>query len=95
MDINALIQILIIIVVAYLIIRFIVSPIIKIILGILILLVVFYLLQRFLGFDIDQALAHFGISLNLNGWITSFNGVLGPLNRYLDQIGNIFKSIKQ
>jgi hypothetical protein len=102
MDITSLIEILVVIVVIYFFMKFIVSPIFRLILGIIIFLVLIYLFQRFLGFNFDQILAPFGISLNSSKWGLNLNWLLGPINYCIDQIktflsyiwGNFPKSVK-
>jgi hypothetical protein len=103
MDLTSLIEIVIVIVVIYFFIKLIVSPVIKLILGVIIFLVAIYLLQRFFGFNLDQVLAPFGISLNSGKWGLNLNWILGPANYYIDQIktfltfiwGNFPKSINK
>jgi len=86
MDITSIIEIIIVIAVIYLVIKFIVNPVIKIILGIIIFLVAVYVLQRFFGFNINEILAPFGISLNMGKWAFNFNDVLWPANTYIDKL---------
>jgi len=93
MDTTSLIEIVIAIVAAYFIIKFVVSPIIRAVLGIIIFLVAIYLLQRFFGFNLDQILAPFGISLNSSKWGLNLNWILGPANYYVDQIKTFLYSI--
>lgn len=92
MDTTSLIEIIVVIVIAFFIIKFILSPVIKIIFGVLIILIVLHLLQQFLGFDIDIFLSKFGVNLNLNSWLLNFNWLFGPLDNLINQIKN---SIKQ
>ncbi len=93
MDFTSIIEIVVVVAIAYFLIRFIVSPVIRLVFGIIIFLIVVTLLQRFFGFDIDQILSQFGIHLNLNKWILSFNWILGPADRYIDQIKNFLNFI--
>jgi len=86
MDLTSLIQIAIVVVVVYFLLKFVVSPIIKIIVGIISVIILIYILQRFFGFDIDKVLAPFGVSLNSGKWGFSFDWILGPLNYYIDKI---------
>ena len=90
MDITSLIEIVIAIAVIYIIVKFIVSPVIKIVGGIIFILILIYLLQRFFGFSLDQMLAPFGISLNLNKWALNLGWLLAPINYFINQIGSIF-----
>jgi hypothetical protein len=85
MDIASLIAIIIAIVAIYFFIKLVVSPIIKAILGVVIFLVLIYILQR-LGFNLDNILAPFGISLNLNRWAPNLSWLFGPANYYIDQL---------
>ena len=94
MDLTSLIEIVIAIIVVFFIVKFIVSPIIKIIVGIVILIVFIYILQKFFGFDINQVLSPFGISLQPDTWGgINLNWILGPANYYIDQIKNFISFI--
>jgi hypothetical protein len=93
MDLTSIISIVVLIVVIYFLIKFIVSPIIRLILGVIIILIFIYIAQRYLNFDIDQVLAPFGISLNINGWLGKLNWLFEPINYYLDQAKNFFTFI--
>jgi hypothetical protein len=88
MDTTSFIEIIIVIIVAYFLIKFIVSPLIKVIFGIAIVLIILHLLQRFLGFNIDTFLSQFGINLNLNSWLLNFNWLFGSIDNLIDQIKN-------
>ena len=102
MDITSIIEIIVAVLVVFFLIKFIVSPIIKIFVGIISVLILFYILQKYFGFDIDKVLSPFGISLNMNNWGQGFNWILSPINYFADQIKifinfiweNINKSIK-
>jgi len=93
MDTTSLIEIVIVVVAIYFFIRFIVSPIIKAVLGVVALIVIVYLLQRFLGFDIGKVLAPFGISFDSSNWGQNLNWILGPLGYYVDQAKNFLNFI--
>lgn len=93
MDTTSLIQIAIVVVLVYLFIKFIVSPVIKIIVGIIIFIVLFSLLQKFFGFNIDQVLAPFGISLNITKWVSNFNWITDPADYFVNQIKDFAGSI--
>lgn len=84
MDINSIIAIAVLIVVIYLFIKFIVSPIVKAILGIVIFLALIYFLKRFFNFDLDGVLSPFGIHLN---WI------FGPIEYYINLAENFINFI--
>jgi putative flippase GtrA len=102
MDITSLIEIAVVIVVIYFFIKFIVSPIVRIAVGIIILIVFIYLLQRFFGFNMDQVLSPFGVSLNPSKWNINIDWISNPVNSIIDQIksflsfiwGNVPKSAK-
>ena len=85
MDIVTFVEIAVAVLVVYFLIKFIVSPILKIVVGIISILVIVFLLQRFFGFNIDNVLAPLGINLNLNSWISKFNWIFAPFNGYIDQ----------
>ena len=86
MDTTSLIEIVLVIIVIYLFIKFIVSPIIKAIVGIIIFLVAIYLLQQFFGFDLSKVLAPFGITFNSSNWGSSFNWFTGPVSYWGNEL---------
>lgn len=63
MDITSLITIIIVAVAAYYIVKFIVSPLVRLIAGILFFLVVIYILQRYFSFNFQNVL---GFDLGLD-----------------------------
>ncbi|MCX6722279.1 MAG: hypothetical protein NTY04_03790 [Candidatus Staskawiczbacteria bacterium] len=93
MDTTSLVEIVIVIVAIYLFVKFVVTPIVKAIVGIIIFLVLIYLLQRFLGFDVDKVLAPFGVSLNISNWGSSFSWITGPLTSIVDQAKGLISFI--
>ena len=95
MDITSLIEIGVVIVVAYILIRFVVSPALKSVAGILIILVFIYVLQQFFGFSLDQILAPFGISFSADHITPLFNPFLNFLNQGIDSIKNFFGFLLQ
>jgi membrane-associated PAP2 superfamily phosphatase len=90
MDTASLIGIIIVIVVAYFLIKFIISPIIRAILGVIIFLILLYLLQRFFSFNLDKTLAPYGISLNINNWLSKLSWILNPINYLINKGASIF-----
>jgi hypothetical protein len=95
MDLTSIIEIVIAIAVVYLFIRFVASPVIRVILGIITFLVIILILQQFFNFDLDKALIPLGIHLNLNKWVSSFNWILGPANYYIELLKTFLGSIWQ
>ena len=95
MDITTLIEIIIAVLVVYLFIKFIVSPVVKVIVGIIIFVFLLYLLQRFFGIGLDKILAPFGISLNPSAWWLGFDWIPGPVNYYMERAGNFIDFIWQ
>ncbi|MFA6190319.1 MAG: hypothetical protein WC711_02265 [Candidatus Staskawiczbacteria bacterium] len=93
MDTTLLIEIVIAIIVAYFLIKFIVSPLIKLVVGILAVLTIIYLLQRFFGFDIDKITEPFGISLNSSEWGQNFSWIINPINYVINQIESFIKFV--
>ena len=80
MDINSLIALVVAFAAIYFFIKFIVSPLLRIIFGIIIFLAAIYFLQRFFGFNFDQLLAPLHLS-----WI------LKPIDFCINQIKNLIK----
>jgi len=91
MDLTSIIEIAVIVVVIYFFLKFIVSPVIKVIVGIIIFLVLIYLLQRFVGFNIDQILAPFGISFKSSTWGLNFNWLSNPIGYLTNQAETFFR----
>lgn len=89
MDTTLLIEIIVAAFVIFLFIKFVVSPVIKVILGVIIFLFLIYLLQRFFGIGLDKILAPFGISLNLDRWSSAINWIFSPLDGYIQQLKNL------
>ena len=89
MDITSLIAIVVAILIIYLFIKFIVSPLLRVVFGIILILIILYLLQKFLGFDPNKILTLFGISLNnINlDWLST------PVDYCINQIKNFFLPI--
>jgi len=93
MDTTSLIGIIIVIIIAYFLIKLIISPIVRAVLGIITFLILIYLLQRFFGFNIDKILAPYGISLDINGWLSKLNWLLNPINYLINKGTSIFHSL--
>jgi len=92
-DLTTFIAIVFAIFIIYIFIKFIVNPIFKIILGIIIFFVLIYILQKFFGFDIDQILAPFGISLNINRLLSNFNWIFKFIDYFVNQAKDLFNFI--
>ena len=93
MDIKSLIAILVAIVVVYLFIKFVVSPVLRLIFSVIVFLFLLYILNRFTGFDFNQILSSFGISFNLSKWNINMDWILDPINNNLDKIIKIFSDL--
>ena len=93
MDFSSLITIALVIVAAYFLIKFVVSPVIRTVLGIVSFLIIIYFLQRFFGFDSSKILSPFGINLNLNKLDSNFGWILGPTNYYIGLAKTFFAYI--
>ena len=90
MDISSLIGIIVVIIVAYFLIKFIISPILRIIIGVVFLVAALYFLQKLFGFNLNQLLTPLGISFDLNKWIDSFGWILSPATYYMEKIKSFF-----
>ena len=86
MDLATIIIIIIGILLIYFFIRFVVSPVIRAILGVIIFIFLIYLLQRYLGFDFNKVLSTFGISFDTNKLGFNFDWLSGPINYFGDKI---------
>ena len=90
MDLTSIIEIAVVIAIVYFLIKFIVSPIIKALVGIATLIILVSILQRFFGFNLDQVLAPFGISFNSSKWGLNLDWFLNPINYYLNKGASFF-----
>ena len=90
MDLTSLIEIVIAILVVYFCIRFIISPVIKAIVGVAVFFVLIYILQKYFGFSIDKVLSPFGISLNTSKWGLNLNWLSGPIDYCINQAESFF-----
>ncbi len=81
MDNQSLIAIIIGAVVLFFFVKFILSPIIRAVLGVLIFLIAIYLLQRFYNFN---PLSPFGVSLDTKSW--NIDWIFAPIGFYIDRI---------
>jgi hypothetical protein len=86
MDFASIIGIIIAVVVIYLFIKFIVSPVLRVAFGVIIFLILIYILQRFFGFNLNQVFGPFGINLD---WI------LNPTDYFVNQAQNFLNNIWQ
>lgn len=93
MELASLIPIIIAIGVAFFLIKFVVSPIIRAIIGVVSFVVILYFLQRFTGFDLNKISGLFGINLDMNKLNSSFSWVLGPAGYYIDRAKSFFDFI--
>jgi hypothetical protein len=89
MDLTSLIAIVIAVIVIYLFIKFVVSPVLRVIFGIIVFLVLIYILQRFFGFNIDQVFTPFGIHFGK----TNLDWMAGPVNYCINQIKNLLNHL--
>ncbi|MGD0577160.1 MAG: hypothetical protein ABSA74_03745 [Candidatus Staskawiczbacteria bacterium] len=86
MDLTTIIIIIAVMVVIYLFIRLIVSPLIQIALVIIALLVALYILQRFFNFDLSRVLGPYSGYLDFSKIEPYINWATGPANYYIDQL---------
>lgn len=75
METGSIITIIAVLVLIYLIIKFIISPIIKIITGIIVILIALYVLNKFFSISFNAILGPLSNYLNLDGWINWAGGV--------------------
>lgn len=88
MDNQSLIAIIIGAIVLFFFVKFILSPIIRVVLGVVIFLIAIYLLQRFYNFN---PLSPFGISLDTGSW--NLDWIFSPIGFYIDKIRNFLSFI--
>lgn len=91
MDISAIITIVIAVAAVYFVIKFIISPLLKLIAGIVILLVAIYILQRYFNLNINQYLGPFSGFLNVDAWVKGFFWVINSAVKYIVNLFSIFK----
>jgi len=93
MDVASIITIIIAIVVIYCIIRFVVSPLIRLIAGIIVFLIVIYILQNYFNFSFNQFLGPFSKYIDIDKIINSFNWIISPIASYINKVVSFFKLI--
>ena len=91
MDITSIVEIIVGIVIIYFFIRFIVSPILRIVAGVIAFFILIYVLQRFFGFNISEVLSHFGISFDSSKSVVDLNWIFQPIENIINQIWSFAK----
>lgn len=91
-DINSVIALIVVLAVVYVLVKFIVSPAIKIITGIVILLLIIYILQNFFDFNFEQ-LGPYGKYLDVRLWVNNFGSQIGSLVNYIQQFFSFSKTL--
>lgn len=86
MDIASIIPIVIIIVAIYILVKFIFSPILKILTGVIILFAVIYILQHFFNIDIQKALGPLAPYFNIEKWVADFFAIAKNGLGYIEKI---------
>lgn len=91
-DINSIIAVIVVVAIIYILVKFIVSPVIKIITGVVILLLIIYILQNFFNFNFEQ-LGPYGKYLDVRLWVNNFGSWIGSLTKYIEQISSFSKTL--
>lgn len=87
METGSIITIIAVLVIIYLLIKFIISPLIKIITGIVVILIALYILNRFFSFSFNQIIGPFSNYINIDGWIKVVGGFV---ESWINTITKIF-----
>jgi hypothetical protein len=86
-DVSSFLAIIVIAVLIFLFVKFIVHPLLKLIIGIAIFLILLYIVQNFFGFDLSKYLGPFAPLakyLDISKWGVNLDWLLNPLNHYLN-----------
>lgn len=89
MDLASVLLFIFIAVVIYIILKFVVSPLIRVIISVAIILLLIYIASRFFGFSTDTAFGPYGKFLNIKYWPYS-NLVTGYIDMAVGQIINFY-----
>lgn len=82
-DVGAVITTLIFLAAVYFIIKFIVSPIIKLISGIVVLLIVIYVCQQFFNVSFNQYLGPLAKYIDIDQWSNNLGQLISPIISYI------------
>jgi hypothetical protein len=87
METGSIITIIAVLALIYIIIKFIISPIIKIITGVVVILIALYVLNKFFNVNFNAVLGPLSTYINLDGWI-SWAGA--TFESWVNAIKNLF-----
>lgn len=85
MDLTSILVIIAAIVIIYLFVKLILSPLVKTILGIVFFILLIYILQKFSSFDLSRVLGPFAVYFNPSKWGINFKWLLDPVNSYANK----------
>jgi len=91
MDASSAVTIIVAVVVVYLIFKFIVSPLIKLIAGIVIFLIAIYILQTYFNFSFNQYLGPFSKYIDIDKTIDSASWIINPIIAYVNKAISFLK----
>lgn len=95
MDLTSILVIIGAIVIIYLFIKLVLSPLLKVILGVVFFLLLIYILQKFFGFDISRIFGPFGKYFSSAKVGSNFNWFLDPINYYTNKAVPFVNFIKK
>ncbi len=95
MDFNLIITISLGVIIAYLAVKFIVSPLLKIIFGIAMFLGAIFILQKFFNFNFSQTFGPFDSYFDINKWNSLFAPVFSQIKSFIEQGINLFSFLKK
>lgn len=95
MDFNLIMAVSLGVVIAYLAVKFIVSPLLKIVFGIAMFLTAIFILQKFFNFDFGQTFGSFDSYFDISKWTSLLNPILLPVKSFIDQGLNLFSFLKK
>lgn len=94
MDTSSVLTILAIIAIIYFFVKFIVSPIIKALVGVIVFLIILYILKNYFNFDLNKVFGPYTIFFDITKWGINLSLVLDPINNLVNIIINFIKNLK-
>lgn len=90
-DVNSIIILVVVIAVIYFLVKFIISPLLKIITGIFIFLVASYVLQKYFNYNFNQILGPLSPYIDLNKWIGVLNSIFDVVFSNINKLISVLK----
>lgn len=90
MDTASILVFVVVIIIVYLILKFIVSPLIRILFSFIVVLIIIYILSHFFGFNAEASFGPYGKYLDIKNWPYA-NILTDFIDKYINQAITFFK----